>query len=203
VLMAEVERGRNPNMKEFLESQGRPTFQDLMMWVQSTGCAQDIHLYDDIDLGLSNDLEIPTINVELKDVIDLTWAFNITKLEVSTNSSNSYFSLIAHFTIQLQERIEKSWRIMRGLLTGKATISHPTLRPGDFALGIVLKIRILERIKLEAEKGNTAGVGCMRYFLGTKGWVSFESFKDWILSTGCVKEIQIYDDVECLNAGHM
>jgi hypothetical protein len=203
VLMKEVDKGRNPNMKEFLESEGRPTFQDLMMWVQSTGCAQDIHLYDDIDLGLPNDLEIPTINVELKDVVDLTWAFNITKFEVSTNSPNCYFSLIAHFTIQLQERIEKSWEIMRALLTGRATISHPTLRREDFALGIVLKIRILKRIKIEAEKGNTAGVGSMWFFLGTKGWESFQSLKDWMLITGCAKEIHFYDHVECLNAGSM
>jgi hypothetical protein len=84
VLLKEIDQGKDPEMKEFLESQGRSTFRDLMIWVQSTGCAQDIHLYDDIDLGLRNDLEIPTIKVELKEVVDLTWAFYTTKSEVST-----------------------------------------------------------------------------------------------------------------------
>jgi hypothetical protein len=90
VLLNEVAEGNIPSMKGFLESEGRPTFQDLMMWAQSTGCAQGIHLYDDIDLRLPpNDLETPTINIELKEVVDLTWAFNnITKYQVGNDLAN-------------------------------------------------------------------------------------------------------------------
>jgi hypothetical protein len=78
---------------------------------------------------------------------------------------------------------------------GKATILHPTLCKADFALAIVLKIRVLESIK--KEKGNTVKVGGMTYFLETKGWETFRSLKDWMLSTGYAQYTHLYSGVKC------
>jgi hypothetical protein len=98
VLIGEVANGTQPQMKEFLESKGRPAFQDLMLWVQSTDYAKYIHWYDDIGLPCPNDLETRTVNVvRLEMIVYITWAFNVSVSELrATSAIYNSFNLLCN-----------------------------------------------------------------------------------------------------------